>query len=200
MASVVGICNAALRKLGASTITSLSQGTKNANWCNDRYSEMRDALLEMHPWNFAIKSAKLAQLAATPVVKFDYAYQLPTDFIRAVSVHDSNEGSGIVDHQLRDNTVEASASELWMVYVQSVSDPNKFSPLFREALSSYMAVDGATAIAESVTMRDLLLSEFEKIIRRARSADSMSNLPDRMPVGSWMTGRSGRLNERRWSW
>jgi len=28
----------------------------------------------MHQWNFAVKSVKLAQLAETPAVKFDYVY------------------------------------------------------------------------------------------------------------------------------
>jgi len=200
MADNVGICNGALRRIGASTITSLSQGTKNANWCNDRFAEMRNALLEMHPWNFAVKSVALAQLTATPVVKFDYAYQLPTDFIRLVSAHDSNEGVGIVDHQLRDDTIEAVSSQLWIVYVSEVTDPNKMTPLFRECLSAFMAVEAATAIAESDTKREQMLYEFERTIRRARSVDAMSNLPDRMPVGSWMTGRSGRLTEKRWTW
>jgi hypothetical protein len=200
MASVVSICNGALRRIGASTITALDQGTKNANWCNDRYAEMRDAVMEMHPWNFAVKTAKLAQLAGTPVLKFDFAYQLPADFIRSISVYDSNEGEGVVDHQLRNDTVESSSSEVWMIYVSLVTDPNKMTPLFRETLSAYMAIEGASAIAESTTLRETMLVEFEKLLRRARSVDGMSNLPDRMPVGTWLTGRTGRLTQRRWTW
>ena len=67
MASEVGICNASLQLVKHSkTITSLSQGTKEANACEVIYEELRDALIEMHAWNFAVKRVKLAQLVATP--------------------------------------------------------------------------------------------------------------------------------------
>jgi len=200
MPSVVGICNSALRKIGATTITSLEQGTKNANYCNDRYAELRDSLLEMSQWNFAVKRKKLAQLDETPVVKFDYAYSLPPDYIRAISVHDSNEGIGIVDHKIENGKVLSSANEVWMTYVSLVTDPNLMSPLFREALAFLIAVEAATAIAQSRTMAEQLYRQFRDILRRARSSDSLADLPDRMPAGSWRTQRSGRLSDRRWSW
>jgi len=200
MPSLVGIANAGLRKVGANTITSFTQGTVNANFINDRFDEMRDSLLEMHQWNFAVKRVKLAQLTATPAIKFDYAYSLPADYIRAISVHDSNEGQVVVDHKIEDNKVLCSSDEVWMVYVSRVQDPNKMSPLFREALSNYIAVEAATSIAESRTLAEQAQSHFEKSLRRARSADSLSDLPDRMPTGSWLRDRTGRNAERKWSW
>ncbi len=200
MASQVGIANAALRSVGASTITSFTQGTKNANFLNDVYADLRDSLLETHPWNWAVKSVKLALLAATPVVKFDFAYQLPADFIRVVSVHGSNEGTAIVDHKVRDDRIEAVSSEAWLIYISRVTDPNVMSPLFRKALSSMIAIQAATSIVESRTLREDMVKQHDKDLRRARSADSMSDLPDRMPVGSWMTSRSGRTAQRRWGW
>jgi hypothetical protein len=200
MASIVAICNASLRKVGASTITGLNQGTKNANFCNDRYADLRDALLEMHTWNFAMKRVKLAQTTTTPTIKFDYSYTLPTDYLRAVSVFDSDEGHGIVDHKIEGGKVVCSANAVWMLYVAKITDPNVMSPLFREALAALMAVEAATSITESRALRELMTVEFKSALRKARSSDSQADLPDRMPVGSWVTGRSGRLNERRWSW
>ena len=200
MPSVVAICNAAMRKVGATTITGLSQGTKNANFCNDRYADLRDALLESHPWNFAMKRVKLAQTTATPAIKFDNTYALPADFIRVLSVYDSDEGFGIVDHKVEGNTIVCSASEVWLLYISLVTDPNKMSPLFREALAGSIAIEAATALVESRTLRELMLAEFKQLNRRARSSDAMSDLPDRMPAGSWVTERSGRLTSRRWSW
>jgi hypothetical protein len=200
MASVVAICNAGMRKVGASTITSLNQGTKNANFCNDRYAELRDALLEMHTWNFAAKRVKLARTTTVPAIKFDYTYALPADFNRVVSVYDSDDGFGIVDHKVENNTIVCSAEEVWLLYVALITDPNKMSPLFREALAALMAIEAATAIVDSRTLREDMVVEFNAALRRARSADAMGDLPDRMPVGSWVTTRSGRMDHRRWSW
>ena len=44
MSSKVGICNSALIKLGASTIMSLADGSKNASLCNEQYDKLRDDL------------------------------------------------------------------------------------------------------------------------------------------------------------
>ena len=200
MASVVAICNAGLRKVGASTITSLNQGVKNANFCNDRYADLRDALLEMHPWNFAIKRKKLAKTSTVPAIKFDNTYAVPADFVRAVQVHDSDEGEGIVDHKVEGNTIVCSADQVWLIYISLITDPNSMSPLFRECISASLAVEAATALVESRTLREQMLLEFEKALRRARSADSQGDMPDRLPVGSWVTGRTGRLTQRRWTW
>jgi len=198
--SQVDIANAALRKIGASTITSFTQGIKNSNYINDRYADLRDALLEMHQWNFAVKRKKLAQLSETPAVNFDYAYSLPTDYIRAMSVHDNDEGLGVVDHKIEDGKILSSSDQLWLIYVSRVTDPNKMSPLFREALSALIASEAAVAIAESNTMREQAEKAFQRILRRARSADSMADLPDRLPDGSWMLNRAGRVGQRKWNW
>ena len=54
MASEVGICNAALQLIkNSKQITSLEQGTKEANACEIIYDEMRDAGREDLNWNFA---------------------------------------------------------------------------------------------------------------------------------------------------
>ena len=44
MASVVQICNSALNQLGASSITALTENSKNARICNERYETIRDAV------------------------------------------------------------------------------------------------------------------------------------------------------------
>ena len=154
----------------------------------------------MHQWNFAVKRQELVATATTPAIKFDFEYTLPSDYIRAISVHDNDEGLGIPDHKIENGRVLCSSDEVWLIYVSRITDPNKMSSLFREALSSLIAVEAATAIAESNTMAELKQHQFEKVLRRARSADAMADLPDRMPVGSWMTSRSGRIAERKWSW
>ena len=51
MASVVDICNGALNQLGATTILSLTEDSKNARLCNSRYTQVRDSVFRSHPWN-----------------------------------------------------------------------------------------------------------------------------------------------------
>ena len=79
MPSVVDICNEAIDLLGASTITALSENSKEARLCNRRYDTVRDQVLRAHPWNAAIARATLAQDAVAPEFGFTYQYTLPTN-------------------------------------------------------------------------------------------------------------------------
>ena len=76
MASVTDIVNVALRKLKANRITSITDGSNNANAANDVYDETRDALLRGHTWKFGQRRKSLARLTATPTFEFDHAYAL----------------------------------------------------------------------------------------------------------------------------
>ena len=79
MASVVDICNGALNQLGATTILSLTEDSKNARLCNSRFTQVRDALFRTHPWNCLQKRTELAKDTATPAWGFSSQFTLPAD-------------------------------------------------------------------------------------------------------------------------
>ena len=61
MASIVSMVNSSLNLLGASNIASLTEDTKNARLCNQRYESVRDRVFRSHNWNCLIKRTELAQ-------------------------------------------------------------------------------------------------------------------------------------------
>ncbi len=77
MTSNVDICNSALNMVGASIITSLTEDSKAARVCNQRFTFVRDAVMRAHPWNCLIRRVKLAKDATAPVYKFANRYSLP---------------------------------------------------------------------------------------------------------------------------
>ena len=198
MATSVLIANAALRKIGGETIASFTAGTPEANFINQRYDQTRLWLLETHPWNFATKRVGLARLTGTPVSEFDYFYALPADFLRALAVYDNDAAAGTVEHKIEDNKVVCSASQVWLRYVFDVTDPNSMSALFREALACALAKEAAIDIANSPPLFQLMSGELDRIVRKARSVDSIQDYPDKRPRGSWATSRNGRVTDRSW--
>jgi hypothetical protein len=144
MASSTDIVNEALRLLKAERITSLTDGSNNANKANDIYEEVRDTLLRGHNWNFATKRQKLALSATAPTFEFDNAFPLPSDWIRTISVHDNDAGSGTVLYREEEvagqGAIVTSADELWIRYVYRVTDPNRMASDFRTALAYAIAV------------------------------------------------------------
>ena len=93
MASVVNMCNSALNLLGASTISSLTEDTKNARLCNQRFEPIRDRVFRSHNWNCLIKRVQLAQDSTGPVVEYTYGYTLPTDCLRVMKIHNGSTDS-----------------------------------------------------------------------------------------------------------
>jgi len=57
--SQVDICNLALRRLGATTIASISEATKNAEHCTVFWNYVLDEVMEDHQWNFTKKVVTL---------------------------------------------------------------------------------------------------------------------------------------------
>lgn len=55
------LCNTALTAVGDRHISSLTDGSRNADLCATLYPMVRDRLLRGHPWNFAMKRTKRLQ-------------------------------------------------------------------------------------------------------------------------------------------
>lgn len=194
MASDVEIVNSALRKIGATTITSLTDGSENANVANDLYAIHRDNLLRYHTWNFATKRKKLAQSATSPPYGWDHQYPVPSDFLRIVEVHDNQDSLGAVrykmEHDATDSTViRSNAEEIWLTYIYQVTDPNRMPVDFREALALSLASEFATAIQNSNTLSERYLDQARRAKIKARSNDGMEDFPNAFPEGSWVTSR-----------
>lgn len=197
MASDVGICNSALIKLGSrQRITSLTQtNSVAAALCNEQYAKIRDELLEMGHWKFALTWASLTRTAVTPTAEYDYEYQRPGDIIRVVKITDNDAGVGVVPYRLAGDRVISDSNALWVLYVRREPDPNVMSALFREALAWKLAYDLATSITDANTTRTSIERDVIRAVARAKASDSIQNYPERMPYGSWITERERDVSE-----
>ena len=59
MATQVNICNLALRRMGAQEITTIDDGSKNADHCSAFWDYVLDEVLDDYAWNFAKKTRSL---------------------------------------------------------------------------------------------------------------------------------------------
>ena len=62
----LSICSDALLMLGASPISSFTEGTDEANVCNSLYPDIKIKTLASYPWSFSFKKVQLARLITTP--------------------------------------------------------------------------------------------------------------------------------------
>ena len=191
MATDVTIVNAALIRLGETTLTALSDETKPARLANAIYADVRDAVTRAHPWNFALARAELTANASAPTWGYANAYDLPGDpdhCLRVLTVDGEDEISGrwtVEGRQILSNL----SSPIRIVYLRRISDPDDTDPLFREALSARLARELAEPLGKSTSLQQAMGELYEAKLREARSADGQEGTPDLISADGWLESR-----------
>lgn len=181
----VMICNMALIKLGADTITSLSQDTKNARLCNAVFELMRNKVLEDHPWGFATKTTQLASIVATPLMDWTYQYQLPADFLKMVRGEDWKQSFEIVDGYLH-----ANDTPIIIKYIWENTNSGTWSYSFATCLSWRIAAELSYAITKSKTLMDTMIAGYAADLAAARYNDAHKKTPEGPVVDSYIDVRN----------
>ncbi len=191
--SETDIVNRALRLLKAQRITNLTDGSNNANTANDIYEGVREEVLRTHTWHFARKLATLARLSTAPAFGFDFAYALPADWIRSVSLHDNDAGLGNVNYEEAEvdgsGALLCSIENAFLRYVYDVTDPNRMSADCITAFAYALAVQMPGISNISNTGWDRLEREAKSKMTRAKSTDSLGSPALQRPIGSWVASR-----------
>ena len=167
MASTVEICNGALNQLGATTILSLTEDSKNARLCNSRYTQVRDALFRTHPWNCLQKRIQIAADSTAPAWGFTYAYTLPADCLRLLKILDYDSNYKVEGRKVLSNT-----ETMKILYVARVTDPNEYDELLRETLSASLSADIAFAVTSNNTTSQNMYQLYQEKLKDARFVDS----------------------------
>lgn len=205
MATDTELVNAALRRGGgAKRIMDLSDSLGAAGIASDVLASERDDLLRAGVWNFAVTRIELAQSTTLPVFGFAYAYPLPSDCERVVSVHDNDAGTGSVPYKIEAllkpddnsyvNAILTDAASVFLRYCRMVTDPNLMTASFRQVLILRMAKIFAITLAKSNSLAEGLAAEEDRAFRRAKSIDGIEDYPEAFPEGSWAASRRGRGN------
>ena len=177
MASVVNMCNSALNLLGASTISALTDDTKNARLCNQRYEPVRNRVFRSHAWNCLHKRVQLAQNSTAPVVEYDHAYALPSDCLRVLKIHNGTTDSiaTSLDYKLEGRNIVTDLDTIFLIYIALDTDPNNYDTYLRESISHQLAADLAYAITNNSTLANNYMTRADERLREARFIDATEN-------------------------
>ena len=174
MPSVVDICNNALIDLGASAISSLTEDSKAARLCNQRFDSIRDTVFRFHPWNCLVNRASLAADTATPAFEYSYQYTLPTDpyCLRVLGLETADflfkvEGRKILTNETTVN----------IIYVARVLDTNEYDFGLIETLSAALAASLAYPLIGSVSLSQQMKANYDQKLIESRFVDATEGSP-----------------------
>lgn len=174
--SGIALSSRALLKIGGDTITSFDEGTAEAEIAANLYPTTRDALLSVHPWRFATGQAALARLTAEPVADFAYAYQLPSDLLRAVSAGGAGRGRGI-PFRIAERRLHTDAPEVVLTYLFRPQETD-FPPFFDQALIARLAAEFCIPLTGSTSRAEMLEKLADMELRRAKLIDAQQDTPN----------------------
>ena len=192
MASTVDICNGALNQLGATTILSLTEDSKNARLCNSRFTQVRDAVFRSHPWNCLQKRVELASSTTTPAWGYKFKFDLPGDCLRLLRILDFDS-----NYQVEGRSILSNNSSMKILYISRVEDPNQYDELLRETLSAALGSDIAYAITSNNTTSQNMLVTYQEKLKDARFVDSTegqnisqeNGMSDAVDAGTFINSR-----------
>jgi len=186
--SGIALCSRALLKLGAETIASFEEGTAEAEVAANLYPTVRDALLSSHPWSFATGQQRLAKLTAEPVADFTSAFQLPSDFLRALSAGTQQRGEG-TEYRIAEQRLFANTDDLILTYIFRPRE-KAFPPFFDQILIARLSAEFCIPLTESTSRAETLLRLAENEFRRAKLIDSQQDYPGRLQDFSLIEARN----------
>lgn len=197
MPSVVDICNEAMDLLGAATITSLTENSKEARLCNRRFETVRDSVLRSHPWNVAVTRASLAQDSVGPAFGFIYQYTLPTNpyCLRLLSFWNSNVNNEVaaydsqVMYKVEGRKILSNEDTCNIVYVGRIEDTESYDSMLSSTIASALAAETAYAVTGSSNIAQLMEQRYQNKLREARSADATEGMPDRIMADDFINVR-----------
>lgn len=184
MVSDVELCNRALIKVHGNLITSLTQDSEEATYCNALFNQIRDEVLRAHFWNFAIKQETLQRKTDTPKFDFLYKYGLPPDYIRIYRLDQSR-----ARYKIKGNELHTDLAGLDIEYVSRVTDTTKFDAMFNTAFVLRMAAELAYPIAGSTERAQAILGEYGQFIKEAKRADGQEGTPDSLTADLFVDSR-----------
>ena len=173
--SDVAVCARALLKIGAQPIQSFYDDRVEAEIALALYQPVRDALLSAYPWRFATTQVPLARLAQAPLADYPYAFQLPPDFLRALSAGSNGSSTGIA-FRITQNTLQTHAETVTLNYIFRPADGDA-PPFFEHVLIAQLAAEFCLPLTESSSRADMLHRLAQKAFEDAKRLDAYQDTP-----------------------
>jgi len=174
------IYNAVLDRLDEESVLSTTDEKAVARWLNRNYPLQRDALLQRHTWNFAIKRAALPASPTKPAYEWCLQYQIPADSLRVLPITtDGRRDSPPVPHVIEGNMILCNLSApLKMRYIFRQIDTAQYSPVFVDLLAQILAANFAHWVTGKAAFAKQLLDISTTSFLEAARIDSLEGAPE----------------------
>lgn len=183
----VALCSRALIRIGAAPITSFDDGTAESEIAGALFGPVRDALLSAYAWSFASGQVALEALETPPVADYSNAFELPEDFLRALSAGSGTKGRGL-NYRIAKGALHTNSTDVVLTYIFRPEE-EEFPPYFDQALITRLAAEFTIPVTENTGRAETLYKIADVEFQRARQIDAQQDTPGKLENFSLIDAR-----------
>ena len=178
MASKVQLCNIALSRLAANTITSLTDNTPEARLCNTFFDEMADQVMIEGSWSSTIKRVGLAQTTNTPIFGYTYEYQLPVNpfCLKVLNIDETTPGS--CPYRIEGDKLLIESPTVKIRYIARITDTQAWDPYLTRAFVSRLTAELAYQITGDNQKTEIEMEKYMKFVTEGLVLDGQQGSKD----------------------
>ena len=161
----ISMCSNALLLLGANTISSFTEAGAGAEVAANLYEKTYESLITKHPWRFAVGKVSLSKLVDAPLNEYQYAYQLPANYLTAIKVFPFS------DYEIFEDKLYSNLDGIELDYMFKPSE-SKLPPYFIELMEFRLASKFAIPVTGNRSLAETYGQAFNDQLVQAQFYDS----------------------------
>jgi len=182
------ICSRGFLLVGGDPITSFSDGTAESDLADAIYEDVARSALTNTRWRFATKQEQIITSGASPLGRWEYEYNIPSD---CLLLHAVTVGDNPIVYDVYGDTIYANHGPKDTViadYTYRASEVD-WPPYFIIAVEYAMAAVFATSIARDVQLSSLFEQKANFHMASARRLDSQQQTTRKLNTSRFITQR-----------
>jgi hypothetical protein len=169
---------------------------ENARVVNRFYVQAVKETLRAAQWSCATHRQTLVQLTETPDFGYDFYFQLPLDFVRAIYLNNTVVWDTIDDWVIEGDRILTDETDVKLVYVRFNEDANSYDDLLVNAITVNLAAKISSTLTGDTSQTGNLLQEYELALARARTSNAQETRSNEGHPLQAIVGRSDLRNRR----
>jgi hypothetical protein len=191
------IYNEALGHLGERALASLSEPREPRRVLDSYWDDVVGYALAQGLWRFARRDVQTdASVTVIPAFGFNFAFNLPADFVRIQIVSTSPQfDPPLLQYRDSNNFLYANATPLYVAYVSN--DPQyglnigAWPEYFVDYVSLRLARQSCVRLTNDKELKETIKKDEDKARRTAKAECAMDDPPGSPPVSFWARARRG---------
>jgi hypothetical protein len=196
--TTLDVANMALALLLEAPIDNLDDDDKVARLVNLHFDTVVESELTKYAWSWARKiSDEITASDSGLADQYQYAYELPDDFLRALWVTRDGrpDGAPVTYTAWADGLRSDYEGPLVIGYVAAFMDPADWTALFTDVVAAQLAIRLAYPITAKQSMIEVAQNAYDRAVAEALRVDAALR-SGTIPYNSWAVQRGDWRNER----